>query len=271
MSFFEHLEELRWHILRVVLAIFVFTVVVFLAKDIVFEKIIFGPKHDDFITYRVLCNLSEALNLGESLCLVPGEFEIINLEVIGEFFAHLKVSFLLGLILAFPYLLWEVWRFVKPGLFDKEIKTTRGIVFYCSILFLIGIAFGYFIITPFSLAFLVNYSIGASVADKIQLANYINYVGLLALATGLIFELPIVIYFLAKLGLITPEFMRKYRKHAMVLILALSAIITPPDVTSQILISFPVYFLYEVCKLALRGTLQSSHGIKQPEKALKQP
>jgi sec-independent protein translocase protein TatC len=238
MSFLDHLEELRWHILRALGATSVVAILVFLLKDFIFNTVIFGPKQPDFITYRFICGISEAL------CFRPPEFEIITRELGEQFIVHLKVSFFLGLIIAFPYVFWEIWRFVSPGLYAKERKMTRGIVFMCSLLFIMGVLFGYFVISPFAVSFLSSYDVGATSAPT--LASYVNYMTMFTLPTGLIFELPIVVYFLASLGIIGPESMKQYRKHAFVVILIMSAIITPPDVITQLLITFPLYFLFEL-------------------------
>lgn len=246
MSFIDHLEELRWHIIRAGLVVLVFMIAAFLCKRLVFDYLIFAPKHPDFLSYRALCAAAEALSLGARFCLTPPEFEIANLRMLGEFLAHLRVSFVLGLVLAFPYMLYEAWRFIRPGLYQKEIRTTRGIVAWCSLLFAAGVSFGYFIIIPFSINFLVPYSISEAVSDYIQLDDYIGFITMIVLAAGVMFELPVVIYFLAKLGIVGPEFLKAHRRHAVVLILLASAIITPPDVTSQILIGLPVMLLYEV-------------------------
>jgi len=246
MSFLDHLESMRWHIIRSLGVTVAITIIVFLMKQFVFEKIVFAPKNIDFITYKTLCLLSEKLHLGAALCITKIGFSVINIDMAGQFLLHLKVSFMLGLVIAFPYVLWETWRFIKPALHEKEIKTTRGIIFFSSLLFFIGVAFGYYILTPFSINFLGSYSIADEIVNTISLNSYIAMLIMLVVVSGLIFELPIIIYFLAKLGLITDTFMKHYRKHAFVVILVVAAILTPPDVTSQVLIAMPLYFLYEV-------------------------
>ena len=246
MSFFDHLEELRWHILRSAAAIIFFTVAAFVNKHIIFDILLFGPSKPDFPTYKFLCNLSESLGLGDKLCISNINFEIINLEMAGQFLVHLKTSFAVGIVVAFPYAFWEIWRFVKPGLYDKEIRHTRWIVFFSSLLFFSGVAFGYFILMPFAVNFFSNYSISGSVANQFSLTNYSGFITMFVLASGILFELPMVVYFLSKLGLVTPELMREHRKHAFIAILILSALITPADVGTQLLVATPVYFLYEV-------------------------
>lgn len=240
MSFLDHLEALRWHIVRSLVAIMVVAIAVFLAKDFVFGTIIFGPIQADFITYKLFCETAKAL------CFYPENLEVINRDLQEPFINHLKVSFWLGLVAAFPYVFYEVWSFIKPGLYEKEIKAARGMVGICSFLFLTGVAFGYFVICPFAVSFLSNYDLGTDISNTVTLNSYVNSLTMFTLPVGLVFELPIVVYFLSKIGLITPEFMKQYRKHAVVVILIMSAVLTPPDVVTQILIGFPLYFLYEI-------------------------
>ncbi len=245
MGFLDHLEALRWHIVRSVIAIVVFAVIAFLNKEIIFDDIILAPKNPDFLTYRVLCNLSEKYNL--DMCFNKIDFNVVSLDLSGQFMTHMWVAFVIGFIIAFPYFIWEIWRFVKPALSDKEKKYSRGIVFFTSLLFLIGLLFGYYVIAPLSINFLGNYQVSPEVHNTISLDSYINTVTILSLSTGLVFELPMIVYFLSKIGFITPEFMRKYRKHAMVVNLIIAAFITPsPDVTSQMLVAIPLFILYEI-------------------------
>lgn len=246
MSFVDHLEELRWHLIRGGAAVLVFATAAFLSKRLVFDYLIFAPKHPDFLSYQVLCSISNQFKLGSALCLTPPEFTIQNLQMMGEFMAHIRVSIVLGIVAAFPYILWESWRFISPGLYEKEVRTTRGIVAACSFLFLLGISFGYFIIIPFSINFLVPYSISDAVVDYIQLGDYISFITMIVLAAGIMFELPIIMYFLARLGVVTAAFLRSHRRHALVVILFISAVITPPDIMSQVLIGLPVMLLYEI-------------------------
>lgn len=238
MSFLEHLEELRWHLVRSVVAVIVFGIICFLAKDFVFGSIILAPKSNSFFTYQFVCGLSEAL------CFGPPEFDLITRELGEQFIVHLKVSIVLGIIISFPYIFWEMWRFIKPGLYENEQKAARGVVFICSMLFLMGVLFGYYVIAPFAITFLAGYDVGATSAPT--LASYVTYMTMFTVPTGLVFELPIVVFFLSKVGLITPEFMRSYRRHAFVIILILAAIITPPDIITQFLIGLPLFLLYEI-------------------------
>jgi sec-independent protein translocase protein TatC len=245
MSFLDHLEELRWHILRSLAAITVVGIVLFLFKNWLFERVVFGPTHDDFISYRIICNLSNQIGLGDSMCFSPPTFEKIAIGFAESFIISIKVAFVAGFLAAFPYVFYEIWSFIKPGLYKKERSVTRGIVFICSALFLLGVLFGYYVIAPFAINFLAGYYI-PGVTNSPTLSSFITYMIMFTAPAGLIFELPIVVYFLSKVGLITPEVMKKYRRHAIVAILLLAALITPPDVVTQFLIGIPLFFLYEI-------------------------
>lgn len=246
MSFLDHLEELRWHLIRSAIAIFAFSILAFLAKDFVWNEIIFGPTRADFWTYQKLCELADLLR-SPLLCLgadIP--IDIQNRQITGQFTLHIKSSLIVGLILAFPYTFWEIWRFIKPGLRTQEKNASRGAVAVVTFLFLSGIAFGYFIVTPLSINFLANYTLSDVIQNIIDINSLVGLVSTLALACGIMFQLPVVTYFLSKAGIITPRLMKAYRRHSVVAILIISAVITPPDVISQLLIAFPLLFLYEV-------------------------
>jgi len=246
MSFLDHLEVLRWHLIRSGIAILFFSILAFIFKEIIFDVILLAPKDPNFLTYRFLCNISQNLGLGDALCITESPFSLMNISMAGQFSTHLMTSIYAGFILAFPYVFWEIWRFIVPALKDNETKITRGVVFFSSLLFLTGVVFGYFVIAPLSVNFLGSYQVSQTVANQISLTSFVGTVSTISLANGIIFELPILVYFLTKIGLLTPEFMRTYRRHAMVITLILSAIITPPDITSQILVSFPLIILYEI-------------------------
>lgn len=238
MTFLDHLEELRWHLVRSAAAILILGILVFIGGKSLFDFVMLSPQSPDFYTYKMICGISDIL------CFTPPDVQLITVEMGEEFLVHIKFSLMFGLVVAFPYVFWEVWRFIKPGLYDKEQKAARGIVLICSMLFILGVSFGYFIISPFAISFLVGYDLGA--ANTVSISSYVNYMTMFTIPTGLVFELPIVIYFLSKVGLVTPEFMKSYRRHAFIIILIMSAIITPPDVMTQFLIGFPLYFLYEI-------------------------
>lgn len=247
MSFLEHLEALRWHLVRSAIVVFSLAILAFVYNDILFDKIIFAPRHADFWTYVQMCRLSDFLGLGDALCIKSLNFDLINTQLSGQFTMHMWIAFVAGLILGFPYVIWELWRFVKPGLKETERKYTSGLVFFISTLFAIGVTFGYYIIAPLSINFLGNYQMSSDVKNMIEMDSFISTITTITLASGLVFELPIVVYFLTKIGLMSPQFMRKFRKHAVIVILIVAAVITPsPDVTSQLLVAFPLYLLYEI-------------------------
>lgn len=245
LGFLDHLEELRWCLIRSAIAILVFTGLAFVFKSFIFDGIILAPKSPDFITNKLLCKLSDIFNT-PILCINKNSFEIKSIYMAGQFMAHIKISIIAGIILAFPYVVYEIWKFIKPALYPHEIKAIKGVVFYTSLLFIIGILFGYYIITPMSINFLGSYKVSESVANEINLMSYVSTVTSVTLATGIVFELPIFIMFLSKINLVTPAFLRKYRRHAIIGILIFAAIITPPDIFSQILVSIPMIILYEI-------------------------
>ncbi len=245
MSFWDHLEELRWHIMRSIIAVLVLAVVAFLNRTIIFDYIILAPSTPHFITNRVLCRFGEIIHVS-SICIKSLHFQIINISMSGQFLTHMYISTVAGFILAFPYILYEIWRFVKPALYDKEEKYSRGGVFISSLLFLLGVLFSYFLIVPLTVNFLGNYQVSSSVMNQISLKSYINTVVSVTFAVGIVFELPILVYFLTKIGVITPEFLTSNRKYMFVVLLTLAAIITPPDMFSQIMVVIPLVGLYEV-------------------------
>jgi len=252
MSFLEHLEELRWHLVRSLLYIFVFAVLAFIFKRIVFDIILLGPSRPDFFTNSFLCRLGNNLGM-PALCINQEPLSLQNINMTGQFTTHLWISFLTGVIAAFPLIFWEFWRFIKPALYKEEIDQSRGAIFFASILFSIGILFAYYIICPLSVHFLGNYQVSEQVDNIVNLGSYISTVSSIILASGILFELPMFIYFLSKVGLVTAETLKKYRRHSIVVTLALAAIITPPDVISQILVCLPLILLYEAGIIIARG------------------
>lgn len=246
MSFLDHLEVLRWHLIRMTLAVVIGGTAAFLLKHFIFDVLLFGPKNPDFITYRVLCTISKYMGLDDSYCVTEFPFRIQSREMSGQFSAHIWTSITAGFIMAFPFLIYEVWKFISPALYEKERKHAKAFVIISSFLFFVGVLFGYYIITPLSINFLGTYTVSDQVFNDIDLGSYISLVRASVIASGLIFELPILIYFLTELGLVTPEFLRKYRKYSLIIVLALAAIITPPDVASQIIVAIPILILYEI-------------------------
>jgi sec-independent protein translocase protein TatC len=259
MSFLEHLEELRWHIIRSILAIVFFMILAFIFKNFIFNHIILAPKNPAFFTNRILCEIGERWNT-MALCINTKPLNLINIKMSGQLTTHITVAMVTGLILAFPVILWEFWQFFKPALRENEARYAKGAVFAASLLFFTGVLFGFFMLAPLSIHFLSSYEISSDVVNQINVRSYIGTLTSICLATGLVFELPIVAFFLTKIGVITPTFMRKYRKHAIVVIFILAAIITPPDVFSQTLVAIPLLILYEV------SILISGRVMKQKEK-----
>jgi len=246
MSFFDHLEILRWHIIRSVIAIIVFAILSFTFYDFVFNTIIMGPKNLDFWTYRMMCKVGAAMNI-DGFCVEHIPFNIINTELAGQFMLQINSCLLMALAMGFPYLLFEVWLFIKPALTDIERKSARGFVFYATLLFVLGALFGYYIVVPLSVNFLSNVSLSAEITNQITIDSYLSTIATLTLGCGIVFLLPILIFILSKLGLMTPEFMRASRRYAVVIILIIAAIITPTaDVITLLTVSAPMFLLYEL-------------------------
>ena len=261
MSFLDHLEELRWHLIRSVIAILIIATLAFIFKDFIFDVLLFGPKKKDFITYKLFCSISQSIGQGNSFCIDELPFRIQSRTMAGQFSAHLWTSILAGFILAFPYIIFEFWKFISPGLYENERKNARGFIFIASLLFFLGVLFGYYIVTPLSINFLGNYSVSSEIFNDFDLNSYIGLLRASVLASGIIFELPIIVYFLTKIGIISPAFLRKNRKISLVLVLSLSAIITPPDIASQIIVSIPILILYEVSILISRIVIKKQDGL----------
>lgn len=246
MSFLDHLEELRWHLIRSVIAILIFMVAGFIFHKEIFQLLILPPSKVDFVTYRALCDLGNYIGI-TSLCVEKMNFALMSREVSGQFMMALTTAAIVGLVIAFPYIFWEIWRFVKPGLKSEEKKAARGAVFYVTLLFFMGVLFGYYVVAPFAINFLVNFQIDESIVNQFDIGSYISILATLTLACGITFQLPIAIYVLSKMGIVTPLFLRTYRRHSVVVILIVAAIITPsPDAISQILVSIPLYILFEI-------------------------
>lgn len=245
MSFLDHLEDLRWHLIRAFLGILIAGTLAFIFKDFV-VGIIMAPKSMDFPTYRTLCKISKFIGLDTSFCAGELPFEIEVRKVAGQFSAHIWTSIYAGLVVGFPYVLYQFWSFISPGLNPNERKNSRGFIITSSVLFFVGVAFGYYVITPLSLNFLANYTFTNEISNAWDLQSYIALVRSTSLASGFVFELPIVIYFLTKIGLVTPQILKKYRKFALVIVLILAAVITPPDIASQVIVAIPILILYQV-------------------------
>jgi sec-independent protein translocase protein TatC len=241
MSFFDHLEALRWHLLRSAIAVLVFFALAFWKYDFIYQNIIMGPFHPDFWTYRMLCKFSTGT------CITHINGTIINTEMAGQFMLQLNSSVLIGIILAVPYILFEIWRFIKPALLENERKAASGFVFYASTLFLIGILFGYYVIAPESISFLAGYTVSPDIKNQFTVSSYLSMVATITLVIGLVFELPILIYILASVGILSGTFMRRTRRYSVIILLIIGAIISPsPDLFTTIISTIPLFVLYEV-------------------------
>lgn len=247
MSFLDHLEELRWHLIRSTLAVVIIAAIAFVFRTFLFDVIIFGPGQPDFVSYDILCNISSIFGL-EKGCIGEEDLNFIvqSRKVAGQFNAAIWTAITAGVVLGFPYIIYEFWKFISPGLYQKERKHSKGFIIIASLLFFIGVLFGYYVISPLSINFLSGFKVSSMIQNEFDIDSYIALVRASVLAAGFIFELPIIIYFLTKIGLVSPEFLRKYRKYALVLVLILAAIITPPDVSTQIIVAVPILILYEV-------------------------
>jgi sec-independent protein translocase protein TatC len=246
MSFLDHLEAFRWHIVRSFVAILVFSLVAFASKEFVFGTLILGPSRPDFWFYQMACQFGQAVANSTAFCIDSLPFIIQSRKMTGQFTMHITTSIVIGIIAAFPYFFWEMWRFISPALYGNEKQYTRGATFFVTLLFMTGVLFGYYIVTPISVNFLANYQVDPSVLNEFDITSYVGTITMLVLACGLMFQLPMVIYFMTKAGILNPILLRTYRKHAIVIILVLGAIITPPDPISQLLISLPIMLLYEI-------------------------
>ncbi len=261
MSFLDHLELLRWHIIKSLAAVVVFGIIAFIFKGFIFDKILLAPREPGFFTNYYFCKIGTWLNTS-SLCINLTTFQIINIKMSGQFATHVTVSLVVGFIIAFPYIFREFWKFISPALLNNERKSARGAIFWSSFLFIAGVLFGYFIITPLTISFFNSYLVSDVVGNEINLDSYISIITSVVLSGGAVFELPILIYFLSKAGIVNPEFLKKYRKHAIIIILTLSGIITPPDIFSQIIVTIPLFLLYEV------GIILSKRVVKKKALAI---
>ena len=256
MSFVDHIEELRWHIIRSLIAVLIGAIVVFFNIEYIFDRIILGPAHTDFISYQWLCSMGRLMHT-DMLCLQELNLEFQNTELSGQFMMSFSSSLMIGFIVAFPYVFWQFWKFIKPALKPGELKHARGIVFWSSMLFFFGVLFAYYIIAPFTINFFASYKLSPSFKNIITIANYYDTMSDLVLGMGVVFELPVLVFFLSRIGLLTPKLMRDKRKYAVVIIMILAAVITPPDMLSIWIVAIPLVILYEA-------------GIKISERVMKE-
>ncbi|MEO8534413.1 MAG: twin-arginine translocase subunit TatC [Flavobacterium sp.] len=252
MSFLDHLEELRWLLVRSTIGVMVMALVTYFISDYLFDVIILGPTRPTFFTYVWFCDLSHQLGFADSICITELNFIIQNTEMEGQVNIFVWMCILAGFILSFPYILWELWKFISPALYEKERKNAKIFIFTSSLLFFLGVVFGYYIVIPMSVNFVATFSISKAVVNQFTIESYMGMVKTSVLASGLFFELPIIIYFLTKLGLVTPAFLRKYWKYAVIIILIIAAIVTPPDVVSQTIVAIPMLIIYELSILISR-------------------
>jgi sec-independent protein translocase protein TatC len=260
MSFLDHLEELRWLLVRSTIVILIMATAIFFVSDFIFDEIIFGPANANFVTYRFFCDLSHALGFADSICVTEMPFIIQNTDMEGQVNMLVWICVVGGFILSFPYILWELWKFISPALYEKERKNAKFFIFVASLLFFLGVLFGYFVVVPMSVNFFATFKVSSVVRNQFSLDSYIGMVKTSMLASGLFFELPIIIFFLTKLGIVTPTFLRKYWKYAVVIILIVAAIVTPPDVVSQIIVAVPMLLIYElsifISRMVVRNKLK---------------
>jgi len=246
MSFLDHLEELRWHLIRSTLAVVIIGCLAFIFSRFIFDVIIFAPSRMDFPTYKFFCKAATYIGIVSDFCKDKLPFTIQSRTMSGQFSADIWTSIWAGFIISFPYVLYELWKFISPGLHDNERKNSKGFIFIASLLFFMGVIFGYYVVAPLSINFLGTYQVSELVLNEFDLDSYIGTIKAAVIACGVLFELPIIVFFLTKVGIVTPEILKKYRKIALVVVLILCAVITPPDVASQIIVAVPVMVLYQV-------------------------
>ena len=246
MSFIDHLEELRWHVIRSVIAVLICAIVVFIYSDFVVEHILFAPTRSDFISARWLCSLGHKIGIGNTLCFAQVDAKFLETTMTGQFIASFTLAFIGGFVIAFPYIFWEFWRFVKPALSNKESKKTKGVIFWVSLLFFTGVAFGYFILTPFMVNFYFNYKLSPQIQIMPTFSDYLENLIYTTVGIGVLFQMPLLVMVLARIGIVTGRFLKKYRRHAFVIILIAAAIITPStDPFSLTIVTIPLYLLFE--------------------------
>lgn len=246
MSFIDHLEELRWHLIRSVIAIVICGIVFFVyVRDIV-HSVLLAPTQDNFITYKWLCDISHAIGLGDAICMQGVKASFLSTQMTSQFISSFTIAFIGGFVVAFPYVFWEFWRFIKPALSEKEKRNTGGVIFWVSLLFFGGVAFGYYILTPFMVNFYFSYSLSPLIEIKPTFSDYLENLIYTTVGIGVLFQMPLLVMILAKIGIVTGRFLRKYRRHAFVIIIIAAAIITPStDPFSLVIVAFPLYLLFE--------------------------
>lgn len=255
MSFLQHLEELRWRLVRSSIAIVTIAVVLWFFQEWIIDNVFLSMKNPSFPTFQLMCSTF-------GICIEEIPVKMQSTTMAGQFSYALMMSMMGGVVLSFPYVFYQIWSFVKPGLKQNEKSVVKGITFYVSLLFFAGIMFGYFVVAPLCVQFFGTYQISKDIENIFTVNSYMSTILSTVFYTGLLFLLPVVAYLFAKLGVITPEFLRKYRKHSIVGVLILSAIITPPDLISQVIVAIPIVLLYElsifiVARVAKKRDLES--------------
>lgn len=245
MSFIDHLEVLRGHLFRAAIAIATGAVIVGIYNKIFVQGVLMGPTHSNFPTYKLLCQIGQKLHINR-LCMQGIGVKMQSTTVSGQFSVFFNAVLIGGFILAFPYVFLQFWNFAKPALTKKELRNTRGVIFWVSLLFFLGVLFGYFIIAPYTVNFFANFQLDENIENRWTVTSYINTLVPLILGTGLAFQLPLAMYFLTKVQIVSSAFLKKYRKHAYVIMLVIAGVITPPDMLSQIIVTLPLVLLYEV-------------------------
>lgn len=246
MSFVDHLEELRWHLIRAVIAVVICAIVIFIFSDYVVDELLFGPTRADFVSAQWMCELGRSIRIGDALCFKQVDAKFLETTMTGQFIASFTLAFIGGFICAFPYVFWEFWRFVRPALSEKERRKTTGVIFWVSFLFFLGVAFGYFILTPFMVNFYFNYKLSPQITIMPTFSDYLENLIYTTVGIGLLFQMPLLVMVLARVGFVTAAFLKKYRRHAFVVILIAAAIITPTtDPFSLAIVTVPLYILFE--------------------------
>lgn len=253
MSFIDHLEVLRGHLFRSIIAILVGAVIIAFNKDFFVKKVLLGPTHADFPTYGVFCRIGTYLNLKEALCMNGVNIQMQSTGVSTQFSTFISIMLIGGIVIGFPYIFWEFWRFIKPALTRKELQNTRGLIFWVSVLFFTGVFFGFFVIAPYTLNFFGNFQLDENIENRWTIASYFDTLIPLVLGSGLAFQLPLLMILLAKIGIVSATYLRKVRKYSIVIIMIVAAVITPgPDVVSQLTVAVPLLLLYEISILLTR-------------------
>lgn len=246
MSFIEHLDVLRGHLFRSAIAVVVGAILMAIFNKFIVQRILMGPTHSDFWTYRTLCELGHRWGMGDKLCMADIQLKMQSNVVSGQFDTYFNVILIGGFILAFPYVFWQFWRFTKPALKENELKNTRGVIFWVSLLFFLGVLFGYFVIAPYTISFFANFKLDSNIENIWTIGSYFTAMSQIVLGAGLAFQLPLAMYFLAKIGVVSAAYLRRVRKYAILIIVIVASIITPPDILSTVVASAPLILLYEI-------------------------